>query len=322
MIYDKLLLNILGIYNIDFGFCIPEKQKKEIEKYNKNNILNLIAFAPINYSDKEKILNLAKEGFPYLALKTHLEENYKRFSESKISKELFITKYTQSLFDWVLIVSTIKKFSLSSAVKQIKENLTSQSEEFWFAFVKCFYDKHKYKETISLIKFVKKEILSKDSHFYNRLTLFEVVALRDGYFYLEDTKIMKNLCKKAKELKDFSYLKIITVLECHLLSNEIVKFLNTIDDFSNHIINWQITEILNLFELVVYSKDKTSFELVDNILRIRDIKSYEGNKEYLIYQFLMAVYNKNIFEIARAKEKLEDYDFSHFEWYKKQKGIN
>ena len=77
MIYHKLLLNILGIYNIDFGFCIPEKQKKEIEKYNQNNILNLIAFAPINYSDKEKILNLAKEGFPYLALKTHLEENYK-----------------------------------------------------------------------------------------------------------------------------------------------------------------------------------------------------------------------------------------------------
>ena len=158
MIYNKLLFNILGISNIDFGFCMPEKQKNKIEKYNQDNLLSLIAFAPINYNDKEKILNLAKEGFPYSSLKTHLEENYKKFLENKISKELFIKNYTQSLFDWVLIVSSSEKFSLLSAVKQIKENITSQSEEFWFTFIKCFYDNHKYKETISLIKFVKKKL--------------------------------------------------------------------------------------------------------------------------------------------------------------------
>ena len=319
MIYNKFILKLIGTNNIDFGFCLSDKLKNELCGYNEDNILNIIAFSPISFTDKEKIFDLIKKGSDISLLKNNLEEKYIDFEKNDFSNEMLISKYTKFLFDWIIILSQDLKQDLYTSVKNIKKNLDSNKENFWFYFIKCFFDGQYYKETIFLISFIKKDIIKKNSLFYNRLTLYEVISLRDKYEYLEDEKKMKKLCRKSRELKNFSYLKIITLLECLLLSNNLKEFTLNIEKFSQDITNWQITEILNLFEIVIYSEDEKAFNIINNILKIRDIKSYQGNKEFLIYQFLMFITQKNIFEITKAKNELQNYDFSHFDWYKKKK---
>ncbi len=321
MIYNKFILKLIGTNNIDFGFCLSDKLKNELCGYNEDNILNIIAFSPISFTDKEKIFDLIKKGSDISLLKNNLEEKYIDFEKNDFSNEMLISKYTKFLFDWIIILSQDLKLDLYTSVKNIKKNLDSNKEDFWFYFIKCFFDGQYYKETIFLISFIKKDIIKKNSLFYNRLTLYEVISLRDKYEYLEDEKKMKKLCRKSRELKNFSYLKIITLLECLLLSNKLEEFTLNIEKFSQDITNWQITEILNLFEIVIYSENEKAFNIINNILKIRDIKSYQGNKEFLIYQFLMLITKKNISEITKAKNELQNYDFSHFDWYKKKKQL-
>ena len=321
MIYNKFILKLIGTNNIDFGFCLSDKLKNELYEYNEDNILNIIAFSPISFTDKEKIFDLIKEGSDISLLKNNLEEKYIDFEKNDFSNEMLISKYTKFLFDWVVILSRYLKQELYTSVKYIKQNLDSTKEDFWFYFIKYLFDGQNYKETIFLINFIKKDIIKKNSLFYNRLTLYEVISLRDKYEYLEDEKKMKKLCRKSKELKNFNYLKIIILLECLLLSDNMEEFTLNIEKFSQDITNWQITEILNLFEIVIYSEDEKAFNIINNILKIRDIKSYQGNKEFLIYEFLIIITKHDISKITKAKNELQNYDFSHFDWYKKKKQL-
>ena len=162
-----------------------------------------------SFTDKEKIFDLIKKGSDISLLKNNLEEKYIDFEKNDFSNEMLISKYTKFLFDWIIILSQDLKLDLYTSVKNIKKNLDSNKEDFWFYFIKCFFDGQYYKETIFLISFIKKDIIKKNSLFYNRLTLYEVISLRDKYEYLEDEKKMKKLCRKSKELKNFNYLKII-----------------------------------------------------------------------------------------------------------------
>ena len=318
MIYNKFLLKFIGTNNIDFGFCLSDKLKNELYKYNEDNTLNIIAFSPISFTDKEKIFDLIKEGSNISLLKYNLEEKYVDFEKNDFSNEMLVSKYTKFLFDWVIILSQYLKQDLYTSVKYIKQNLDSTKEDFWFYFIKYLFDSQYYKETIFLISFIKKDIIKRNSLFYNRLTLYEVISLRDKYEYLEDEKKMKKLCRKSRELKNFNYLKIITLLECLLLSDNLEEFTLNIENFSQDITNWQITEILNLFEIVVYSENEKAFNIVNNILQIRDITSYQGNREFLIYQFLIHITQKDMSKLNELQNELQNYDFNHFYWYKKK----
>ena len=48
MFYKELFYNYLEIRNINFGFCLSDSIEKDFEKYNKDDILNILAFAPIS----------------------------------------------------------------------------------------------------------------------------------------------------------------------------------------------------------------------------------------------------------------------------------
>ena len=321
MFYKELFYNYLEIRNINFGFCLSDSIEKDFEKYNKDDILNILAFAPISYEDKKKIFDLIiiEQTINISMIKNNLEESYKVFTQREISEKVFLSKYIKFLFDWVDIISKHLSQDLISSIKYINKKIVTNKEDFWFYFIKCFYDNQKYEETLYFIEFVKKDLIKKESAFYNNLILYEVISLRDKYTYLEDEEKRKKLCQSADKLKNFDYLRIITKLECFLLSDKIEIFSEDIKKFQNNILEWQISNILNVFEITIYSKDKISFEIINNILITRDIKSYIGNKEFLIYNFLLAIYDKNEKEISLYKNKLEkeDYDFNHYDWYLK-----
>ena len=47
-------------------------------------------------------------------------------------------------------------------------------------------------------------------------------------------------------------------------------------------------------KIAVYSENEKAFNIVNNILQIRDITSYQGNREFLIYQFLIHITQKDM----------------------------
>jgi len=306
---DKLL----NIENIDYAFCISKKDKQYFEKYNTNDILNNLAFSPVNYKEKKRIFNMLinQEIKDIKMLNGNIELVFERFRKSYNIKDITIEKYMIYFYEWILIL-TDKNITLEN-VKFLKKNITTNNYLFWYHLVKVFYNNSKFKETLYLVKYVKKEYIKKDNYLYNDLILYQLISLKDDKKYLRDANIQKKICKLSKQLKGFEYIQVLTLLEYAFLQHNIVDFKQLVYTYKKEILNWNIYQVLNVYELSVYLQDKEIINEISSMLNFKDIGSYNGSEEYDIYQFLNAIVQDDKHKIQFLYDRLRNnFDFSHY----------
>jgi len=313
MNYKQFLEKLLNIENIDYAFCISKKDKQYFEKYNTNDILNNLAFSPVNYKEKKRIFNMLinQEIKDIKMFNGDIELVFERFRKSYNIKDIAIEKYMIYFYEWILIL-TDKNITLEN-VKFLKKNIVTNNYLFWYHLVKIFYSKSKFKETLYLVKYVKKEYIKKDNYLYNDLILYQLISLKNDKKYLRDANIQKKICKLSKQLKGFEYIQSLTLLECAFLQHNILDFKQLICRYKKEILKWDIYKVLNVYELSVYLKDKETINEISSMLSFKDIGSYNGSEEYDIYQFLNAIVQDDKHKIQFLYGKLKNhFDFSHY----------
>ena len=81
---------------------------------------------------------------------------------------------------------------------------------------------------------------------------------------------------------------------------------------------WDIVQLLDIFELVVYSKNEHIYNSVNELLLSKDIKMLKGNEKD-IYNFLLAVKNEDKLKVDEYIKKLDQngvYNFAHYNFFK------
>jgi len=155
-----------------------------------------------------------------------------------------------------------------------------RNEDFWFYLTKVFYNKRHFEECL----------------------------------------VFKKNCKVSKRVVFDDYTKIITLFECTLVSKKIELFNKYLLKYSIKIVDWDIFNILNLYELSIYRNDKTLINKVKKILYIRETNPCTNSKEKLIFTFFSLIEKKGLKSFEFYKQKLEcmnSFDFRHCEWYVK-----
>ena len=311
MNYKELFKN-LKIENLDFRFFMSEKQIAQI-KEKDNDFINNLAFSPVVKKSKEKIFKkLFTQTITDSEKKFLLEKIYKYYDDFYLrfnNKRILIREFVRYLFDWIEINGY--------QIEVIKDNIIKIDNKILvFYIVHRFYNENLYNETVILInQLFSKNYFTKKDELYNDLLLYKLYSLKQDHCeYLNNKKTFQEICKIAQNLYGFEYIRIITLLECKLNEKDVIKFKEILKKHIDKIKEWEIYEILNLYELSIYIKDEEVIEQIEKILKSKDIEIFLDDEDYLIFDFLQAVKVGDNDKIEKYKNKLADkYDFSHFE---------
>jgi hypothetical protein len=319
MNYRILLNKLFDIKDIHWAFALTKEQIKEFNFKNSNEITNNIAFSPINKVQKIELLTILKtKKISINALNIVFEKKYINFLDSYSNHDKLLEKYMEYFYEWLEII-TEEKIDIK-IINRIKKNIDTKNSLFWFFFIKKIYTLKKYNESYSLIEYVKKQkIIDKQNSKYNELILYEFYSIRMSKNYLYEKKWKKKLCNLSKKLKDFEVLKVTTVLECNLLNDEKGLFDTNFKKYEFEIFNWNIIDILNIYELSVYMGSYNIINKINNLLQLKDIKEYIGSSEYLIYEFLTKISNSEVIDKDYYRKEFEDkFDIYHYDWFLSQ----
>jgi len=317
----KIFLNqLFDIENIHWAFALTKEQQYKFNFKNNDEVINNIAFSPINKEQKKELLTIFKtKKISINALNIVFGKKYITFLESYSNQDKLIEKYMEYFYEWIEII-TEEKIDIK-VINRIKKNIDTENHLFWFFFIKKIYTLEKYNESYSLIEYVKKQkIIDKKNSKYNELILYEFYSIRRSKEYLYKEKWQKKLCNLSKKLKNFEVLKITTILECNLLNNEKEFFIKNFERYEFEIWNWSIIDILNIYELSVYIEVDNIINKINHILQVKDIKEYIGANEYLTYEFLTKISRSEYIDEEYYREELrEKFDLYHYEWYLSRK---
>ena len=321
MNYKIFLNQLFEIKNIHWAFALTKQQQYKFNFKNSDEVINNIAFVPINKRQKKELLDILKNKTVTIdRINKFIEMKYRDFLKSYFNHNKLIEKYMEYFYEWIEI-TTKDKIDIK-VINRIKKNIDTNNSLFWFFLTKKIYTLEKNDESYNLIRYIKKnKIIDKNHIKYNELTLYEFYSLKMSKDYLYDKKWRNKLCTLAKKLNNFKKLQITTLLECNLLNNDIELFNKNFKKYELEIFTWNISDILNIYELSIYIGLSEIIKKLKNILQLKDIKAYIGFNEYLIYQFLNSIYN---YELSQNyKQRLKNkFDFYHYEWYLKNKNIN
>jgi len=320
MNYKILLNQLFEIKDIYWAFALTKEQRKKFNFKNSDKVINNIAFSPIDKGEKKELFNILQmKGISSNIIDVVFEKKYTNFLKSYSNQDKLIEKYMKYFYEWIEIVT--KEQIDIKVINRIKKNINTKNHLFWFYFIKKIYTLEKYEESYSLIRYVKKQkIIDKQSSKYEELILYEFYSIRGSKEYLYEEKWQKKLCNLSKKLKNFEVLKITTILECNLLNNEKELFIKNFKKYEFKILNWNIMDILNIYELAIYMREDNIIDEINNFLQLKDIKEYIGSSEYLIYEFLTKVSNNKFIDENYYKKEFEDkFDLYHYEWHKSKK---
>ena len=278
----KELFEKLNITNLDFKFCMANEMYNKIDKEDYE-FLNNLAFSPVDAESKKKVFEdlynnkLSNKDAILKKIYRFYDEFYNRFN----SKRILIRELTKYVFDWIKINNI--------QIDLIKQNIINvENKIFVFYIVHKFYNEHLYEDTVVLIDYLfSKQYFTKENEFYNDLLLYKLISLKNEYEYLDNDKVFNEVCKIAQNLYGFEYIRIITLLECKLKQNNISEFEEILNKYFNRIKEWEVYEVLNLYELTIYTRNKSCIQKVEQLLNNKDIEIFLlFDDEYsLIYNF-------------------------------------
>ena len=319
----KQFLEKLNI-SLDYTYLLDKDTISKLDK-NKEAFINNLLLVP-NVSDKSRddllkktIENeLSKEDIN--SISTKIENIFSNFDNSINDLKVKIREYSKFI---------IKYLRNDKIENLFKENSTNIDFIFYIIYSKYsepfstdYSDNVKYKEVVEFINILNKlNLIKKDNIYYNDLLLYKLISLKhsDGSFtHLSNQNTMHELCKIAQNLFGFEYTKIYTLIECKLVSKDIEGFIEIFNKHFEIMKKWDIVQLLDIFELVVYSKNEHIYNSVNELLLSKDIKMLKGNEKD-IYNFLLAVKNEDKLKVDEYIKKLEQnnvYNFAHYNFFK------
>ena len=319
----KQFLEKLNI-SLDYTYLLDKDTISKLDK-NKEAFINNLLLVP-NVSDKSRddllkktIENeLSKEDIN--SISTKIENIFSNFDNSINDLKVKIREYSKFI---------IKYLRNDKIENLFKENSTNIDFIFYIIYSKYsepfstdYSDNVKYKEVVEFINILNKlNLIKKDNIYYNDLLLYKLISLKhsDGSFtHLSNQNTMHELCKIAQNLFGFEYTKIYTLIECKLVSKDIEGFIEIFNKHFEIMKKWDIVQLLDIFELVVYSKNEHIYNSVNELLLSKDIKMLKGNEKD-IYNFLLAVKKEDKLKVDEYIKKLEQnnvYNFAHYNFFK------
>ena len=285
----KQFLEKLNI-SLDYTYLLDKDTISKLDK-NKEAFINNLLLVP-NVSDKSRddllkktIENeLSKEDIN--SISTKIENIFSNFDNSINDLKVKIREYSKFI---------IKYLRNDKIENLFKENSTNIDFIFYIIYSKYsepfstdYSDNVKYKEVVEFINILNKlNLIKKDNIYYNDLLLYKLISLKhsDGSFtHLSNQNTMHELCKIAQNLFGFEYTKIYTLIECKLVSKDIEGFIEIFNKHFEIMKKWDIVQLLDIFELVVYSKNEHIYNSVNELLLSKDIKMLKGNEKDIYNQ--------------------------------------
>ncbi len=316
----KQFLEKLNI-SLDYTYMLNDDILFDIDKSKEEFINNLLLVPNVTDDSKQDLLKkvienrITQEEINNILIK--IEDIFLNFDSSINDSRVKIREYLKNI---------IKYINNQKIEKLFKEN--SNNIDFIFYIIYSKYSEqeniniNKYKEVIEFINILNKlNLIKKDNIYYNDLLLYKLISLKhaDGSFtHLLNQNIMQELCKIAQNLFGFDYTKIYTLIECKLVSKDIEGFREIFNKHFEIMKKWDIVQLLDVFELIVYSKDEDIYNSMNELLLSKDIKILKGNEKD-IYTFLIAVKNEDKSKIDIYKDRLllsNVYNFAHYDFFK------
>ena len=319
----KQFLEKLNI-SLDYTYLLDKDTISKLDK-NKEAFINNLLLVP-NVSDKSRDDLLKKTIENELSeedinsISTKIENIFSNFDNSINDLKVKIREYSKFI---------IKYLRNDKIENLFKENSTNIDFIFYIIYSKYsepfstdYSDNVKYKEVVEFINILNKlNLIKKDNIYYNDLLLYKLISLKhsDGSFtHLSNQNTMHELCKIAHNLFGFEYTKIYTLIECKLVSKDIEGFIEIFNKHFEIMKKWDIVQLLDIFELVVYSKNEHIYNSVNELLLSKDIKMLKGNEKD-IYNFLLAVKKEDKLKVDEYIKKLDQngvYNFAHYNFFK------
>ena len=132
----------------------------------------------------------------------------------------------------------------------------------------------------------------------------------------------------AEELEGYNDVSLIIKLEYYTLKKDVDTFNKLIDRNMETIYEYNIDELINIFELSIICGATKAYHIIDNLLGSRDVPYYENSVDYNLYILLQAIYYGEISKVLKMIKKITEdypnsYDFEHIQWfYRKNKKVN
>jgi len=312
---QEFLKSQLGITDIDWSFPL------EVNTNNYSNIidelLNDIAFSLLSKKDKKVFYNLIEDsllnekGAIVRDIYVYLDEHYSSLNKRYPNKAKLTEKLVDKMYEWIFILD--QKIS-PKLINRLVVKIQTKNQYFWFIFVKKLYTEEKYKEANLLVNLIL-HFFTKDDDLYEDVILYKLSSIKNMNYIYKD-KLQEELFDLSTKLKNYPSTVLMTQLEYFTLKGNQEKFNKLIDEYSECIEEYQIYELLNVYELsIVCSANIAQLKILD-LLLISDIFDYYDKEEYEIYSLLNAIHSKKIAIIKRQIKKLKDvYNFDHIKWF-------
>ena len=264
---------------------VPESREKVF-----NNFLD-------NKLNKDKINTLTKR----------LEEVFNNFDTNINNRKIKTREYAK------YITKFITQENIKNLFEKNKNNL-----DFIFYIVYAKYSISSYGEVIELINFLNKlNIIKKDNPYYNDILLYKLVSLKKiDNNYLRNEEKMQEICKIAQNLFGFEFIRLATLIECGLVSKDLDRIKEVFTSNFEIMKKWDVTQLVNIFELITYSNDDELYKTTKKLLESKDILLLETIDLY-IFKFIVAVKEEDNENLEIYKNKIKnDFNFIHYEFYK------
>lgn len=318
-ILDNFLINQLQIkkdLNWDFFMTLPIH--KEFSEYD-NKLIDFIAFSFLSIEEKRKLFNFVRNSNISENIRIDLInyfENHFMDIKSKYPIELNLYKnFAFHFFNWILVVNDKIDINI---IKNIIKKISSTNNLFWLCLIQELHSRKLFEENLFLIS--EKKFMFKSSSYHEDIVLFEIYSIVGSSNYLYSKKQIKNLCKLSSFLISYSTAKLFIKLECSLLAMDKSKFELVLQKNENLLIDFNILELLYIYEFSVLISSGSSISLINRYLYKHDIQSYENSNELYVYEFYNLLYKKEYYMALGYVSRLNNsnYDFKHIIWYLKQ----
>jgi hypothetical protein len=314
----SFLTQLLGKNSISYDFSLGNDEAIVLLGAIKNiEVLNDIAFSPIDKKDKQEILYLlTKHDLDKNKLKDILSQEYKNFFYSQKDKTKLMQNYINYIYEWIEIMNeSIDK----NTIEIITTKASVYNSLFWFYLSKKLYLSLKYNEAYKLIKFTKRNHIKRNNYLYEELSLYELISIKQSKDYFNNVKWQIKLEILITILEHYKSIQLTTKLELDLLTNNLSQFQSDFLSYKNIIFSLPMLDILNIFELAIYTKNKNIIFSMKKRIAYKNIYTYKNSKEFLIYKLLSSIEEQNQNSAILYIEKLRNkYDFKHLNWFAKK----
>lgn len=308
MNYKQFLeqLNII----LDYNYFLDNEKSFQLENDEETFLNNLLLAPRVSLKSRNnilgKFLDKKLDKIEMSRLSEKLEDIFIHFNNETTNKKLKIREYAK------YIIEFIKLENLKILLENNENNL-----DFIFYVIYANYNISKYRDVIELINHINKlNLIKKDNPIYNDILLYKLVSLKNiDKSYLKNNETMKEICKIAQNLFGFEFIRLSTLLECSLVSNDLNKTKDVFNSNFDILKKWDVHQLVNIFELIVYSKDEELYAITKRLLESKDILLLKS-KELDIFRFLVAIKEENNLDLEFYKNKIkDDFDFLHYEYY-------